>query len=691
MRVCLVSALTIPDFGDPDRTIEATPIETRFPLGILSLAAVLEEHGIHPEILDLDRLFIEYITQRKNNSQIPNFITFSKEKIVSQQFDVIGFSSLCSSFPFTIRLAIEIKQTNSHTTIILGGPQASMVDVPTMERFSPIDFIVRHEADDTFPKLLELLANPGSGSLETIQGITYRRGAQIIKNPNAPVIADLDRLPLPAFHLLPPISGKSCPLEIGRGCPFQCTFCSTSNFFGRRFRLKSPQKMIEHMRIIKDRYKVDNFSFNHDMFTANRPQVVQFCESMLACQDDGFKWSCSARTDCVDDELIALMAKAGCTGIFFGIETGSQRLQHVIRKKLNLSEATKRIECASTHQISTAVALIIAFPDETKHDLRDTLHFFIDSLRFDYAEPQLSLLAPLAGTPLQLQYKDQLVFDRLFSNISHQGWKMDQADLDIIISYPDIFPNFYAIPTIDLERNYFQEVQDFIVYLSIWLHWLPVILLQDSGDFLKVFDRWKVWWRKKYVDDTTVTALEVPYLNQGQFPKDFLEFMRDCYIKEMAQSPAIISEYIESDGIKNLKPRGYKQELKNIIDQNEFTLSSYPYQPANVWMVNFNLDYNKLLQCLRNKENLEHVSTTNGNVLFQRIHKEFINVHRLSSLSEELWKLCDGTKTVGSVVEVFSHSHPSEFDGIPIEKACMYGLQQLKEQGLLGVSSLLPA
>src|SRR5262249_8992500 len=121
------------------------------------------------------------------------------------------------------------------------------------------------------------------------------------------------------------------PLELGRGCPFSCTFCSTNDFFRRRFRLKSPAHMIAEMRRVKETYGIDSFELVHDMFTVDRKRVVEFCEALIASQEE-FTWGCSARTDCVDEELIAFMARAGCRGIFFGIETGSRRMQRIIDK-----------------------------------------------------------------------------------------------------------------------------------------------------------------------------------------------------------------------------------------------------------------------------------------------------------------------------------------------------------------------
>src|SRR5439155_751596 len=126
-----------------------------------------------------------------------------------------------------------------------------------------------------------------------------------------------------------------------------------------------------------------------------RKKVAAFCETMIGSAEK-FYWSCSARTDCIDDELIDLMAEAGCRGIFFGIDSGSDRMQEIMNKRLDLDEAIRRIEHADKRKIDTTVSLITGFPEETKDDLSTTVAFLADSLRFDRAEPQFHLLAPLA-------------------------------------------------------------------------------------------------------------------------------------------------------------------------------------------------------------------------------------------------------------------------------------------------------
>jgi radical SAM superfamily enzyme YgiQ (UPF0313 family) len=195
-----------------------------------------------------------------------------------------------------------------------------------------VDLVVRGEAEETFPAVLSAIE--GDTGFDAILGITYRVKGQIVRARNAPVIKNLDALPIPAYHLYADVEKCSnIPLELGRGCPFACSFCSTNDFFRRNFRLKSPQKMLAQMRELKKRYGVSAFDLVHDMFTIDRKRVVSFCRELVE-SGEMFRWGCSARTDCIDEELIAEMAEAGCRGIFFGIETGSVRMQRSVNKKL---------------------------------------------------------------------------------------------------------------------------------------------------------------------------------------------------------------------------------------------------------------------------------------------------------------------------------------------------------------------
>jgi radical SAM superfamily enzyme YgiQ (UPF0313 family) len=528
MKVCLVSAPTANEFDD--RTMgEVDALRTiaeHAPLGVLSLAAVLEGQGLSPEVVDLNRLYYDF--RRSKACSEKDFSCFAASYFRERQFDFVGFSSVCSSYPVTLRIACEVKRLQPASVVAFGGPQASAVDVATLEVYAPIDLVVRGEAEQTLPQLLEALAQ---GRLpDNVPGITFRRDGKIVHNPDAAGIADLDALPFPAFHLLPDIqSCRFMPLELGRGCPFACTFCSTNDFFRRRFRLKSPARMLGEMRRMKATYGIDTFDLVHDMFTVDRKRVVAFCEALLGSSDK-FYWGCSARTDCIDEELIELMASAGCRGIFFGIETGSARMQKIIDKRLDLADSAARVRACDRAKIKTAVSLIVGFPEETKDDLRATVGFFMDSLRCHHADPQMVILAPLAGTPIHQQHKASLFLrdEDADSDMSYRGWDQGPEEKRMIAEHPEIFPNFYSVPTPFLDHEFLKELRDFLLNGIKTTRRLLLELRLAGADMLAVFEDWRAW-RQTSKPGPARNDLVAYYAGES-FPHDLLEFVETQYL-----------------------------------------------------------------------------------------------------------------------------------------------------------------
>jgi radical SAM superfamily enzyme YgiQ (UPF0313 family) len=693
LRVCLITALSMVDFVDAELTANGAKRIMPGNVGVLALAAVLREHGYEPHIVNLDQLFLDFRNQtagctddRHAGNTGPDSVYFfemAAERLSALSFDVFGFSSICSSYPLTLRLAAEVRTFNPDAQIILGGPQASVVDVATMQAFPCVDFVVRGEADRTLPALLDLLSSQMRGTdLESVPGVTFRREGRVIRNANALPIDDMDLLPLPAFDLDPEVDKRgSVYLEAGRGCPFVCTFCSTNDFFRRNFRLKSPGKMIEHMKAIRQKYGTSTFNLIHDMYTVDRKRVVGFCEALLA-SGERFTWACSARTDCVDDELIELMARAGCRGIFFGIETGSSRLQVVINKKLDLAEAMQHIQCADRYGIRTAVALIIAYPEETRDDLRDTIHFFIDSLRFDNAEPQLSLLAPLAATPIYEQHKHHLVLDHIFSDMSHQGWLQDPRDISLIEAHPDIFPNFYAAPTQFIERGYFKEVRDWVTYLATRFRWLPVALLRDSKDLLGVFDRWKTWLTENRAGLATSDSGTAPYYCRDQFRVDFLEFVRTSYLKEASSAGRlVVSTLIQTEDAE----LGICSPTRSVERAGCLDDACFPFLADRLFTMDLRADYNDIISSLRVDPDICLPPEREVTVIFRPVDGKPTEVWQLAALSAALIRLCNGTRTAREIIQEFALAGP-EAGGVPAEQAGLFGLMALQAEGFIEIS-----
>lgn len=684
LSVCLVSAPTVTDFDSTDLagTEYIKLLAEHAPVGILSLAAVLEAQGVSSQIVDLNEWYYQYLRNREDGS---DFAAFAAGKMQESSFDVIGFSTICSSYPLTLRIAERVKRANPQCFLILGGPQASVVDESTMKAFPFVDCVVRGEAEQTFPRVLAAVHRPAD--LESVPGIAFRRGADVVRTPKAPVIEDLDSLPLPAFHLCPHLkAAQYIPLELGRGCPFACTFCSTNDFFRRNFRLKSPEKMIEQMRAVRDAYQIRTFDLIHDMFTVDRKRVVAFCEALIASGEE-FYWNCSARTDCIDEELIALMEEAGCRGIFFGIETGSERMQRLVNKRLDLSQAMRMVECNNSHRIRTAVSLISGFPDEDRNDLQDTVSFFVDSLRCDYAEPQLHILAPLAGTPIEVEYRDRLRFDNIVSDMSYQGWRQSPPDLDLIRAHPDTFPNFYAVPTPGLDRQHLKELRDFLLNGAVRFRWLLVVLHQETGDLMSVFDRWRVW-RQHSADPAPASPEGRPYYSSLAFRQDFLRFVQqEIYGAPRAGNAALgaILEYeLEiNDGADSAKPAHATGAQASRTAMNS---SSIPIPASSIKVKRANRDYRALMQKMRRKEPFEDVPAQSVTLAVRRAASGRLDVIQLSDMSAEIVSMCDGRRSVKTISDELS-SKWEGLDGIPPDKACLFGLEMLRAEGLIEVLS----
>lgn len=698
MKICLISAPTANQFDSrPVGEAEAARIMGELaPVGILSLAAVLEAKGLQPEVVDLNRVYYDWLQQSHRSNAGADFCSFAGDYFARRDFDFFGFSTVCSSYPVTLRIAAEVKRTHPRSVVVLGGPQASVVDVSTLRAYPSIDLVVRGEAEHTLPELVDKLS--GGRSLAAIPGITFRRDedGEIVRNPAAPLVADLDALPFPAFHLFPDVRFcRHFPLELGRGCPFSCTFCSTNDFFRRNFRLKSPAQMIADMRRVKQTYGVNSFELVHDMFTVDRKRVVAFCEALLESKEE-FIWGCSARTDCVDEELIALMAKAGCRGIFFGIETGSRRMQKIIDKGLELNDSAERVRSCDKFKINTAVSLMAGFPDETMDDLRDTAAFFVDSLRYDYADPQLSILAPLADTPIQKQHRDSLVLNDDVADMSYRGWRQEPEDHAMIAGHPEIFSSFYAVPLPYLEREFLKELRDFLLNGMRAFRRLLLGLHQDSGNVVDVFQQWQEWRAKNGVPfsngDRTV------YYAQSAFSTDFLRFVRLNYIPMASKAPlaitalmeyetALLGREHESDPEANdirQNPEPVSADDSDKIDDLLF-LVSRPQLLPGVRVIELPADYHEILRRLRQRSSLHDIPGQPVKLAIRRTQSGPAEVRQLSSLSAELLGLCAGSLTVEEITAEFVQ-RKIEIPGIPADRACLAGIEILRQQRLIALA-----
>ena len=668
MRICLISAATVTDFGEYASNLRIREAAEHPPLGILTLAAILRQEWPVPIVLDLNRIYYDYLTEPGRSSH--DFCSYAVSRVPAG-FDLIGLSTICSSYPLTIRIAEQLKQTYPEAVILLGGPQASVVDVATLRAFPCVDLIVRGEADSTLPALLR--AGLTSPALGLVPGITFRSGTSIVRNPEGPVVTDLDSLPFPAFDLLPGM--ESLPyfsLELGRGCPFACTFCSTNDFFRRRFRLKSPEVMLAQMRKAKCEYGAKSFDLVHDMFTVDRKRVAAFCQVLLDSKEH-FRWGCSARTDCLDDALIKLMHRSGCRSVFFGVETGSPRLQRAIEKDLDLEVAASRIRNCTAAGIATTVSLITGFPAEVEEDMWQTVSFLMQAARYELVEPQLHIVAPLAGTPLYHQFRDKLLLDDVYSDISYQGWWQDQGEKALIASFPDVFPNFYGLPAPALDRLRLKHLRVFVLRGLESFQWIMGALHQSRGGIQEVFENWEAAFPA-----LTMSSPEwEQYYASNVFRTDFTDFVRSKYLRGDQSDGAL-------EALLKLVERSAQCRTNSDVPaQRKAPRGAVPLLCKDVRMIEVDVDLRAVFESLRRGDGLPRSASRRMTIALRSRKMQATDIMELTPLSASFLKLCEGRSLDQIVAEL---ELPPDLGNLSSRQAAALISRELCRQRLITLS-----
>ena len=355
------------------------------PLGLGYLASVLEKSKYDVNIIDCQALDINY----------EEF----KIEINKKQADIVGITSTTLTYKSALKIIKIAKEVWPKSITLLGGPHVTFWDKESLKECPELDIVVRKEGEETFLDIVGRIEE-GKTYYDTL-GTTCRKKEKIIKNDDRPYIENLDDLPFPAHHLWPleRLTKHGIiifPIISSRGCVYWCDFCTTVRMFGRRYRMRTPKNVVDELQYLKKRFGANRFTFYDDAFTVDQDRVLEICRE-IKNRKLKIEWDCETRVDMVTKELLVEMKNAGCESIWFGVESGSQKVLDAMRKGISPSQIVKAFKWAKEAGLITVAGVVLGFPGETKETIEETTKF-IEKLNPN--DVGYYIATPYPGTPL---------------------------------------------------------------------------------------------------------------------------------------------------------------------------------------------------------------------------------------------------------------------------------------------------
>jgi len=373
-------------------------------LGLLYLSSIARQKG---HIVD----FLDCTAKRQTTQSI-------LREVLEFKPDICGFSLYTQGLRLQYQFIKHVKRYIPGCLIFVGGPHASALPERTIEECKEIDYLIFGEGEVTFAELTEAIQEKEKA--EHINGICYRLGEKVIQNKHRKLIADLDSIPFAAYDLIyakgyqyhnrkMEIGGKIAPMISSRGCPWNCAFCYKGTF-GRTYRRRSPENVVGEIRMLVEKYGVNDITFVDDLFAVNRRWLRQFCVRLKE-SNIFIPWKCLGRVDTLNSEDMTMMRDHGCYGIEFGVESGNQEVLDDINKKITVPQVKRAFKTAKDSGLMTAAYFIFGNRLDTKKSIFQTMEL-AKEIKPDFAG--FAVLLPFPGTK---------VYQMLDESIKHK-WEL---------------------------------------------------------------------------------------------------------------------------------------------------------------------------------------------------------------------------------------------------------------------------
>lgn len=382
------------------------------PIGMTYMAAVLRDNGYEVSILDAEALGYS--------------IEETVDAILEMKPDIVGVACKTLWIVSAHKVAKLLKEKAPEIPIVAGGNHVTAIPERSLKEFPSFDILVIGEGENTF---LELVRALESGSnLEGVNGLCYREGDHIHLTAPRERILDLDKLPLPAWDLLPDIKKYYRPsllhidrlpaftLVTTRGCPMRCTFCDRS-VFGRKVTTHSPDHIVMMIRHLYEKYGIKYIVFDDDDLLINRKHLYELLD-LLKDSGMGIRFTCATRVDRIDEEVAQRLKDGGCGRVLLGVECGSQKLLDSMQKDIKVEDSRKASRILKKVGLRTEAFIVVGYPGETEDTLKETVSLIKEC---SFTDVGVWLFTPLPGSEIYCDVGKEGTF--------HEDWeRMNSID-----------------------------------------------------------------------------------------------------------------------------------------------------------------------------------------------------------------------------------------------------------------------
>lgn len=382
----------------------SNPFERILPVGVGYVHAYLRARGIPTVLANVSGMETGRI----------------REILRAERPDVVGISCFTFNRSASLELARLVKAERPEATIVMGGPHATHAGASILAGHDEVDVCVAGEGEITLERLVRTLGEQGDPA--SIPGLFVRRaGGEVVSTGAAVPIVDLDALPFPALY--PDGYGVDPRAQYpyivtSRGCPAECTFCSSPEFWGSRVRFRSAVNILDELELLKQRFGLLYVSFRDDVFALHRTRVLDLCRGMVE-RRLGLLWDCQTRVAAIDEERLVWMKRAGAMIVQYGIESGSQPVLDRLRKGQTLAQVDAAAATTRRVGLVLSIYLITGVPGEGEDDLAAT-EAMVRRIR-----PHDGIVTPLAvfpGTSLWEEYRAaRELDDRIWESVGRDG------------------------------------------------------------------------------------------------------------------------------------------------------------------------------------------------------------------------------------------------------------------------------